>query len=642
MVTQSPFAFQYFARILVLIFLASPVAIIQRSAAQNRQGGISLSQTMITVKVQAPDGSPFQGIAVVSLFTFGGSSAGVGTLRSGSVQFPNLETGRYTAEVVAPGYKKISETVELISPGQNLLVYLTLVPDSPDTASTPVSAAPVMAPNAQKDLNKALEAIREEKPEEARKYLEKLSHSAPGNPDVNFLWGVYWSTKNDQAKAKSYWEKAIQIYPRHAYSLSALAQIAVRDGDLPSAISHLSKAVEAEPSSWRYEEQLANAYLLNKEYEKAQIHAEHAIQLGKDRAIRAQLILLQALVQRDDKARAVKILQSLLDSRPSDLHAAAASPSIDPLQQAESSRPAAQATASSAASPTTPAPPSASAASIVAELSPLTKWMPPDVDESMPAVEPGVACPLPRIQAEAAKRVHDFIESVNKITATEKLENELLNRSGLPSQREFRSFNYVVGIQEVSKGIWDVEEFRNGAVDPEMFPQHIATNGLPSLVLIFHPDYKDDFEVTCEGLSAWGGGLAWQVHFRQRPDKPSRLRGYNLAGRTTPVPLRGRAWIAADTFQVIRLETDIISPLPQIQLKAEHITVDYGPVAFHKYNANMWLPQTAELYFDFKGRRMHRRHQFSNYLLFAVDEKEKISDPKMPVDADPSASLSPK
>jgi hypothetical protein len=287
-----------------------------------------------------------------------------------------------------------------------------------------------------------------------------------------------------------------------------------------------------------------------------------------------------------------------------------------------------------------PAAPTA-VASLAADLAPPPKWMPPDVDESMPAVESGVACPLQKVQDEAAKRVHDFIDSVNKITATEKVENELLDRSGFPSLRESRSFNYVVGIQEVRKGMLDVEEFRNGSVDPEIFPQHIATIGLPSLVLVFHPDYKDDFEVSCEGLSRWGGGLAWQVHFRQRSEKPSRLRGYRTGGRMTPVGLRGRAWIAADTYQVVRLETDIVSPLPEIRLKAEHISLDYGPVAFRKYNAKLWLPQTAELYFDFNGRRMHRRHRFSNYLLFAVDEKERISDPKIPVDADPSASPSP-
>jgi hypothetical protein len=337
-------------------------------------------------------------------------------------------------------------------------------------------------------------------------------------------------------------------------------------------------------------------------------------------------------VQQSDKPRAIKILQSLLEARPNDSHAAAARQLIDSLQKAESP--------ASAAPPIATPPPSATAASIAADLAPPPKWMPPDVDESMPVVEPGVACPLQQVQDESAKRVHDFIDSVTKITATEKLHSELFDYSGFPTMRESRSFSYVVDIHEVRKGILEVEEYRNGTLDPNLFPQQIATNGLPALILIF-ANFKDDFEFSCEGLSRWGGVLAWQVHFHERSDKHSRLRGFTLGGRTTLVPLRGRAWIAADTFQVVRLETDIVSPLPEIRLKAEHISVDYGPVAFRKRSQKLWLPQTAEVYFDFKGRRMHRRHEFSNYLLFAVDEKEKISDPKIPADVDPPGPPSP-
>ena len=50
----------------------------------------------------------------------------------------------------------------------------------------------------------------------------------------------------------------------------------------------------------------------------------------------------------------------------------------------------------------------------------------------------------------------------------------------------------------------------------------------------------------------------------------------------------------------------------------------------------MWLPQTAEVYYDWKGKRFHRVHSFSNFLLYSVDEKQRITVPK--VDADASSS----
>jgi hypothetical protein len=47
----------------------------------------------------------------------------------------------------------------------------------------------------------------------------------------------------------------------------------------------------------------------------------------------------------------------------------------------------------------------------------------------------------------------------------------------------------------------------------------------------------------------------------------------------------------------------------------------------------MWLPQSAEVFADWRGRRFHRRHSFSKYLLFSVDEKQKISAPKITEEA---------
>src|SRR5208282_3185639 len=116
--------------------------------------------------------------------------------------------------------------------------------------------------------------------------------------------------------------------------------------------------------------------------------------------------------------------------------------------------------------------------------------------------------------------------------------------------------------------------------------------------------------------SQWNGKPAWQVHFRQRSDKPNRIRAYRigLSGPSYSIALKGRAWIAADSYQIDRLETDLIAPVPEILLVADHTAIEYGPVHFAKRKVDMWLPQTAEVYYDWKGKRTYRRHSFSNYL----------------------------
>jgi hypothetical protein len=260
---------------------------------------------------------------------------------------------------------------------------------------------------------------------------------------------------------------------------------------------------------------------------------------------------------------------------------------------------------------------------------PPPKWRLPDVDESMPAVEATAGCPLQEIQEQAGKRVSEFVDAVNRIAATELLENDVINRSGLPVHHSSRNFSYVASVQQVRPGMYTMEEYRNGMMDLDLFPERIATLGLTALVMVFHPIYRDDYEVTCEGLSRWHGGLAWQLHFRQKAGKPARLRSYRVNTMSYPISLRGRAWISADTFQVESLQTDLVSPVPRIQLRAEHIAVEYMPVQFTSHHQRLWLPQSADIYFDYGNRRMHRRHHFRDYMLFAVDEKQEISLPKI-------------
>jgi hypothetical protein len=61
---------------------------------------------------------------------------------------------------------------------------------------------------------------------------------------------------------------------------------------------------------------------------------------------------------------------------------------------------------------------------------------------------------------------------------------------------------------------------------------------------------------------------------------------------------------------------------------AKSFAIEYAPVKFSKSSQALWLPESTELFFDFHGRRTHRRHYFRNYMLFSVHETQKTSGPK--------------
>jgi tetratricopeptide (TPR) repeat protein len=594
----------------------------------------------VTVTVRTPDGSPPDMQVTVNLYFFAsGSALYTSSSRAGQVTFMNLAPARYNIEVVAPGYQAVTQPIDLQVGGESAQVTIDLKPQS-GVHAYPASStsAPILAPKAQKELTRVLEDLRTNHNADAQKLLEKVSRIAPSNPDVNYLWGAYYAQIQDRARAKEYWLKTLQEDPRHVFALAALAQLATDAKDVPATIGYLERAVEAQPSSWLYQQRLAAAYLQNQQLDQAEKCAFRAAELGKEHAADSQLILAQIFAKQNDRDHAVKALEAYLADAPTSSRApqirhwiaellkpAAATVSVQPADVFAIYTP----------------PAIGDPALRTADLVPPPTWRPPDVDDSMPPVEPGVACPLDKIRLETGERVREFISDVNRISATEYLDDEVIGDSGLPKRRESRRYNYVVAVSRTASQSFTVEEYRNGYVGVEDFPEHIATLGLPAMVLVFHPAFRDDYEMSCEGLSKRHGGtneFTWQVHFRQKADQPARIRGYRIGGAAYQLALRGRAWITTDTFQVASLETDIVAPVPAIRLKVEHDLIDYAPVKFGKSSEELWLPASAELFLDFHGHRMHRRHYFRNYMLFSVDEKQKISEPKAALEPDSADS----
>jgi hypothetical protein len=97
-----------------------------------------------------------------------------------------------------------------------------------------------------------------------------------------------------------------------------------------------------------------------------------------------------------------------------------------------------------------------------------------------------------------------------------------------------------------------------------------------------------------------------------------------------PLRLKGRAWLAADSGQVMRLETNLVESIPMIELDESAFSVDYAPVKFQSQNVEVWLPQFAVGYTDYAKRRMIVEHTFSDFQLFSVRTQDVIQKPKEP------------
>lgn len=228
---------------------------------------------------------------------------------------------------------------------------------------------------------------------------------------------------------------------------------------------------------------------------------------------------------------------------------------------------------------------------------------------------------LPRISAN----VQEFVESINRITATELMNFERRNQKGRLEEKAQNKANYVATIQPLENGFLSVDEYRNGAPGMSGFQGHIASTGSAALVLIFHPIHLNEFAMKCEGLFTWHDIPVYEVTFQQRMDRPNTMSEFRVGNMSYNIYLKGTAFVDPSTFQILHLETDLMKPIPELTLDAEHQSIDYGPVAFIAHNDNLWLPQLADITVHYHKKEFNERHTYSSYRLFLVETGQKIS-----------------
>jgi tetratricopeptide (TPR) repeat protein len=536
------------------------------------------------------------------------------------VGFGDLPLGHYEVEVSAVGYRTSTKEFQAISSFTPINLEIVL---EKDPAAAQLNITEGMPPKARKEAKHGVSALKSGKWDEANKRLGAAYKLAPENPDVNFLLGYLYYQKKDFGRAADFLGNATNLSPHNAQALTLLGRLSLQQEDYGRAVSNLEKAVLADSDYWVAHDLLAASYLRQQKYEKAREQAELAINKSKSGATASQLVLGQALVNLGQRQEGIKALKDFVTSSPKN-------PSVPQVKALIAQLEAAPVPANASTSNISlPAPQVIGVDPLIAAAEPtfsVRPWQPPAIDLNKPSVAANVSCP-PDIAEMTGKRVEEFVEDVSRIAAIEHLLHEQLDEMGDALTKETRTFNYVASFTESQQGSIAVDEYRQEHLGLADFPDQISSSGFATLALVFHPRMRDSFEMVCEGLGDLRGQPTWLVHFKQREDRPAQMHDYRVGGELYSLKLKGRAWITADKFQIVRMESELVNPVPQIRLAGEHQVVEYGPVPFTKKKVQLWLPQSAEIYLDFRRHRYYRKHSFDHYMLFAVDADEKRKAP---------------
>ncbi len=536
-------------------------------------------------------------------------------------------------QVSVPGYQPLSKSITSTVNTGGIDVGTLILTRIAGMHGAAVSITSLSAPrNARKEFEKGERDARNKHLDSAAKHLEK---AVAEYKDYAVAWdelGRIYSIGHRTEDARHAFTSAMVADPQYIPPCVNLAQLELQNGQYESAIEAAGKALKLYPGMAIASFIQAVANLKLNRLDAAEKSARDTENGSLQKMPQLYIVLADILLRKYDYPNAAAQLQGYLKEAPDGAYAGEAKKGLERIKKiaadADSTPAKVDEHSQLPPSPLEAAlsvPPSVT---LVAASPDPTPWAPPGIDAVVPSVEAGVACPLPQVISGVGRRTKDLIENLQKFDATEHVEHFNVDADGSRGRPETRTFDYVVTVALSNVGIFRLAEYRNGSLDPSQFPAQIATQGLPAMALIFHPSQVSDFSLACEGLGQWHGRPAWQVHFAQRPDRPNRIRAYVIGRNYYPIPLKGRVWIDATNYQILRFESELMKPIPEIELTKEFLAIDYGPVQFQTRRQEFWLPLDAEVYSERGKHRFYRRHTFSNFKLFEVDSAQQIQAPK--------------
>ena len=234
---------------------------------------------------------------------------------------------------------------------------------------------------------------------------------------------------------------------------------------------------------------------------------------------------------------------------------------------------------------------------------------------------------------QAQKQVVAYLADLADVRCTETVVQEKLAENGHVLASEHSEFDYFIMMQGDSSDFQLMESrLATLSTRPKPLPM-LVTNGFSTLLLIFHPYYRDSFQFEVGPEENVNGESLRPVHFAHIPGERSPA-ALALRGREYALDLQGTAWVDVQSGHVVRMDASLLKDMSDLGLRSLSIHVDYELTSRGSNLASMMLPVSAVI--DLRSTKQHWRntHFFKNYGSFTTSVEQgpakTVSVPSLP------------
>lgn len=296
-----------------------------RSSDQGELRG-NRAQVSITIKEGS---SQLVGPLVTVKLYYMGTLTGQTATTKGRASFILNRLGEYTISADAVGYRSAQKEISVpvaVDAEEELVLQRDSSPQALGNAGRPV-----LAPKAQEALDKGLQALGENKLEQAEKFLAEAAKLAPNHPDVLYLQGVILLRRGQPEQAQAVFEKMTQVDPKNARAFTALGMAFFSENKYDLAVPPLQQSIQLDPSNWESHWTLARTLYRQEHYDTALLEAQQAFGQSHGSEPAIELLIAQSQTAIGKFEDSAETLRTFLRTHPNDKGAATARRWLDRL-----------------------------------------------------------------------------------------------------------------------------------------------------------------------------------------------------------------------------------------------------------------------------------------------------------------------
>ena len=232
---------------------------------------------------------------------------------------------------------------------------------------------------------------------------------------------------------------------------------------------------------------------------------------------------------------------------------------------------------------------------------------------------------LSMILQKMGRRVDDFIRDVGDLIANEDVTQEKFNANGKIKAKERVQDNYLIlhhGYEWGAGAEYRMDDKGNRLRPMGLEKGYLVTSGHALSCISFSTIAQSQSKFRYLGEEKIDSRETYVLGFVQQPGEATfftTMRG--TEGADVDMLTQGILWVDKNTFQIIRMRSDLLAPNNEMRLDQLTTKVTFGEAQLQGVPNPLWLPSDVDVSIEIGGQRFHNIHRYTNYRRYRVSVK---------------------